>query len=174
MTEKVYNRVVIVDDTNQVIGAEYLFDAIKKGCVRRTVAVFVFNTAGELLVQKRSASVNFPLLLDKSAAGHVDEGEEYIAAAARELKEELGIDGVSLIAVGEPVRTLHSFDALYILQLREATGINFNEEEIAEISWWEASSLSQAMKDRPVEFSPSFIELWAKNSERIIASVSEA
>ena len=47
----------------------------------------------ELLLQKRSAQKDsFPGLYDISAAGHLDPGEDFAAAARRELAEELGED----------------------------------------------------------------------------------
>ena len=48
----------------------------------------------ELLLQKRSAQKDsFPGLYDISAAGHLDPGEDFAAAARRELAEELGVTG---------------------------------------------------------------------------------
>ena len=45
----------------------------------------------ELLLQKRSAQKDsFPGLYDISAAGHLDPGEDFAAAARRELAEALG------------------------------------------------------------------------------------
>ena len=50
----------------------------------------------ELLLQKRSAQKDsFPGLYDISAAGHLDPGEDFAAAARRELAEELGVTLVS-------------------------------------------------------------------------------
>ena len=47
----------------------------------------------ELLLQKRSAQKDsFPGLYDISAAGHLAPGEDFAAAARRELAEELGED----------------------------------------------------------------------------------
>jgi isopentenyldiphosphate isomerase len=54
--------------------------------------VFVFNSAGRLLVQLRTAEKDeFPLCYTSSASGHVDSGEGYESAAVRELEEELGL-----------------------------------------------------------------------------------
>lgn len=46
-----------------------------------------------VLLQKRSADKDsFPNCYDCSSAGHVDAGEEFIATAIRELREELGLE----------------------------------------------------------------------------------
>ena len=58
----------------------------------RAVHILIFNRSGEVFLQKRSRwKDRHPLLWDSSAAGHVDAGEEYDAAAMRELQEELGV-----------------------------------------------------------------------------------
>lgn len=55
--------------------------------------VWVLNSANELLMQRRSKnSFHSPGLLDPSTTGHVEAGEDVIAAARREVNEELGIE----------------------------------------------------------------------------------
>ena len=59
----------------------------------RAVHIWVFNAEGELFLQKRSFwKENHPGLWCSSVAGHVASGENYLAAAERELKEELGVN----------------------------------------------------------------------------------
>lgn len=59
----------------------------------RAVHVLVENSAGELLLQKRSQQKKVqPGRWDTSVGGHVDPGESYEQAALRELGEELGIE----------------------------------------------------------------------------------
>jgi len=58
----------------------------------RTVHVWLCNSRGELLIQKRAAcKINYPGLWDISAAGHISFGESSIDGAVREFHEELGI-----------------------------------------------------------------------------------
>lgn len=83
MPPKIYNKVVVADANDNVIGAEFMMDAISKGMIRRAARIYVFNESGQLLLQQRSKNVLKPLLLDQSAAGHVDEGESYKQAAHR-------------------------------------------------------------------------------------------
>lgn len=73
----------------------------------RTFHCWVVTTelGGALIFQQRSRKMkNFPGLLDVSAAGHVEAGEE-IGKGVREVKEELGIeiDESRLVKLGERV-----------------------------------------------------------------------
>lgn len=53
----------------------------------------VFNSKGELALQKRAAGDDrYPSRWDFAAGGHLDEGEVAEEGAAREMQEELGIE----------------------------------------------------------------------------------
>jgi isopentenyldiphosphate isomerase len=82
----------VVDVDDRVIGVKTRGEIHSQGLMHRAVHILVFNTSGELFIQKRSMSKdNNPGLWDSSAAGHVDSGENYYDCAIRELGEELGI-----------------------------------------------------------------------------------
>lgn len=67
------------------------------GLWHRGAHVFLFAPDGKLLVQKRSADrVHAPSLLDCSVSEHVQAGESYLQAAHRGLKEEMGVEGITL------------------------------------------------------------------------------
>jgi isopentenyl-diphosphate delta-isomerase len=54
--------------------------------------VWILNTKGQILIQRRSPTKeNWPNLWDVSVAGHISAGEEPVQAARRETQEELGI-----------------------------------------------------------------------------------
>lgn len=87
----------LIDENDNVIGKATRKEVKEKALLHRAVFVFVFNSKGELYLQKRSANMTvFPLLWGISASGGVDAGEDYEGAAVRELSEELGITGVEL------------------------------------------------------------------------------
>jgi isopentenyldiphosphate isomerase len=63
-----------------------------QGLFHPTVHVWLYNKAGEVLLQKRSASKDtYPGLWDVSVAGHVGAGEAIEVAALRETEEEIGL-----------------------------------------------------------------------------------
>lgn len=89
--------VAIVDEENHVVGAAPRREMRAKRLPHRSTYILVFNSQGELYVQKRTMIKDiFPGYYDIAAGGVVLAGESYEASASRELAEELGIHGVPL------------------------------------------------------------------------------
>ncbi len=89
--------VAIVDEKNNVTGSALRSVMRAKGLPHRATYILVFNSKGELYVQKRTPVKDiYPGYYDVAAGGVVMAGESYDESASRELKEELGIQGVSL------------------------------------------------------------------------------
>ena len=81
-----------MDADNRVIGVEKRSEIHRRQLRHRSVHIFIFNSRGELYLQKRSPEKDqYPEHWDSSAAGHLDPGELPGSAAHRELGEELGI-----------------------------------------------------------------------------------
>jgi isopentenyl-diphosphate delta-isomerase len=167
---KLYKKVVVVDDNDKVIGSEYMRIAANLGLIRRAARIYVFNESRQLLVQQRSAKVAKPLLLDQSAAGHVDEGESYEEAAKRELFEELGLSDVTLAPVEISFRTTNFYNAIYKAVIPDDTQINFDPEELVGVFWYDISQLEHEMRVDPDKFTSAFKETWTELGEKIIAT----
>src|SRR5688572_20562127 len=83
----------IYDPEGNLLGKKSKLDAVKDNNWHKAVHLWVINSKGELLLQKRSPDKDInPDMWDFPAGGHVDSGEESIVACLREAKEELGID----------------------------------------------------------------------------------
>ena len=64
----------------------------KEGLWHKAVVVFIINSKGQVLLQKRSSKKKlWPNMWDITAGGHVLTGEFGFEATIRECKEELGI-----------------------------------------------------------------------------------
>ena len=82
----------VVDLTDRVVGQAPRSMVHSQHLLHRAVHVLLFDPAGSLLVQKRSATKDsYPNCYDSSASGHLNSGEDYDAAADRETQEELGL-----------------------------------------------------------------------------------
>lgn len=89
--------VTIVDERNRVVGAAPRREMRAGNLPHRATYILVFNSRGELYVQKRTEHKDvFPGYYDVAAGGVILAGESYEEGAVRELEEELGIRDVPL------------------------------------------------------------------------------
>jgi 16S rRNA (adenine1518-N6/adenine1519-N6)-dimethyltransferase len=157
----------VVDEKDQVMGAATRSEVHGNNLLHRAVHIFIFNAAGEVLLQKRSRwKDRHPNLWDSSAAGHVEAGEEYDATATRELKEELGITTplIRVAKVEASANTGHEFIWLYH---GEYSGPFIPAPaEIAGVQFFSAAAIGQWIERRPGDFAPGFITCWRASRER--------
>ncbi len=138
----------LVDEDDAVIGKKRRSEVYAEHLSNfRVINAFVINSRGELWVPRRAAHKRiFPLCLDMSVGGHVESGESYDAAFARETKEELNID-VSAV----PTRLLghltpskdgvSAFMRVYEIQMNAAP--DYNRNDFVEYSWLTPAALAE-------------------------------
>lgn len=91
----------VVDDQDRQVGLVPRAQVHSQGLLHRAVHVLVFDLQGNLWLQRRSqVKDTYPGMWTSSASGHLDPGEDYFAAAQRELREELGLN-LELESVGK-------------------------------------------------------------------------
>lgn len=82
----------IIDEEDHVVGSAPFSEVHKNNHLHRIIHVFVVNSKGEILLQLRSHNKpTYQGYWTMSIGGHVSSGEDYIDAAIREGKEELGL-----------------------------------------------------------------------------------
>lgn len=85
-------EVVLVDTWDRQVGVSEKLEAHENGLLHRAFSVFIFNTSGELMLQKRnSRKYHSGGLWTNTACGHPRPGEPVREAAHRRLFEEMGI-----------------------------------------------------------------------------------
>lgn len=124
----------------------------KEGLWHKAVAVFIVNSKGQVLLQKRSAKKKmWPNMWDITAGGHVDSGEFGFESIIREIKEELGIDidkkditfiGSSISSnIKGDIKNNH-FNEYYIVNKDlDESKLLLNEDEVSSVKWIEKDDI---------------------------------
>lgn len=156
-------KVMYVDQKDRAIGSGAIEEAYEAGYVLRIVRIFIINSKGEILLQKRSKNSKW----DQSAGGHVDVGETYLKAAKRELFEEMGVKGVKLIKITKFYTedqqfeyTRRRFNVLYYGLYSGPVAID--NDEVADYSWISPPKLNGWIQKSAGDFTDGFLVSYKK------------
>lgn len=154
--------IIFVDGNDAEIGSGSLKEALDRGVVRRVSRVILVNDKDEILLQRRGDVVSYPGLWNDSASGHVDVGETYLEAAYREMKEEMGVEGVRLQEVGkfygeekEGEITRKAFNELYKGEFSGTPVID--TDEVSDFKWISKDKLKRWIDEKPHDFTPGSV-----------------
>jgi len=153
----------IVDDNDCVVGLLPRSDVHRLGLKHRAVHILIFNSKGELFLQRRSMRKDkCPGLWDSSASGHLESGEDYNDCAIRELREELGITAVGGLTRLFKLQACNETDNEFVWVYRGFCDGPFtlNKDEISEGKWFSIEEIDRLIKSVPRWFSGSFIFIW--------------
>lgn len=162
MSEEIFD---VVDDRDVVIGRERRSVVHRTRLKHRAVHVLMFNSKGEMFLQKRSMLKDMhPGTWDSSASGHLDSGEEYDACAVREVREELGFELPCVpqraFKIDACEETGQEFVWIYKCQCEGP--FKLHPDEISDGQWFKPEYVSKWMKEKPEEFAPALLLIWKK------------
>jgi isopentenyl-diphosphate Delta-isomerase len=84
-------EVILVNEQDEQTGTIEKMEAHRKALLHRAFSVFIFNSKGEMLLQRRAwQKYHSAGLWTNACCSHPRPGEETLQAAGRRLKEELG------------------------------------------------------------------------------------
>ena len=153
----------VVDEQDRVIGIERRGVIHARGLFHRSAQVLVFDSTGQLFVQKRSeAKDEFPGLWDCSAAGHVNPGEDYRQCARRELQEELGIAGASELErlFSFPASADTGFEHCTVFRCVHDGPMRLQAEEIDAGRWMSPAEMDEWVADPDLALTPALRRIW--------------
>ncbi len=180
MAQKPAEYFDVVDAQDRVVRQALRRDVHAHGWLHRAVHVLVLNRAGQVFLQKRSMTKDMsPGLWDSSCSGHLDAGEDYDAAAWRELQEEIGllVEPIgSNRGVGAPrlqrwlrVEACEETGQEFVWVYRVAAEGPFTlcPVEIERGEWLAPDELIRRIAARPQDYCPAFRLIWESVSDKL-------
>lgn len=151
----------VVDETDCVIERRPRHEIHALGLRHRAVHILVFNDLDQLLMQKRSLKKDLnPGLWDTSAAGHVDDGENYEDCAPRELREELGIEAELRMLFKLEASPALGMEFIQVYRCRHNGPFSIAADEIDEIRWFEPDAIDQQVETDSTQLTETFKTIW--------------
>lgn len=153
---------ILVNDDDEDIGS-----LTKRGChadegiLHRAFSVFIFNGAGQVLLQKRSAEkLLWPMYWSNACCSHPRYGETLDEAVPRRLDQELGVTTSLRYAYKfiykasfQSAGSEHELCSVWIGHAEEGE-ISANSHEIAEWRFFSVDELDNLLLTSPDEFTP--------------------
>lgn len=167
--------VILVDQNDNQTGVMGKLEAHKKALLHRAVSVFIINSKGEWILQRRAFDkYHSNGLWTNTCCTHPNPGESAYESAQRRLKEEMGIECrlVELFTFKyleklDNELTEHEFDHVFF-------GVTDKEPVInaSEVEEWEAVTFDDLHDD--IVKNPSDYTFWFKEIyEKVYLHISE-
>ncbi len=161
-------EVILVDNQDNPIGQMEKLEAHQKGLLHRAFSVFILNSKGEMLLQKRaSGKYHSPNLWTNACCSHPLPGEQALQAAQRRLTEEMGfscelkeIDAFIYKTEFDNGLIEHEFD--HVLLGQYEGDISPNPDEVSEYKWLSISELNSLLSASTKEFTFWFLIAYPK------------
>ena len=156
-------KVILVDKNDNPVGVEEKLKAHQNGGkLHRAFSILVFNSKGELLIQRRAfTKYHCPGIWANTCCSHPRPNEETERAAHRRLKEECGFD-TELKEKFSFIYEAHFDNGLTEKELDHVFigyydgEVNPNPEEIDEMKWIGMEELKKDVKENPDKYAPWF------------------
>jgi geranylgeranyl diphosphate synthase type I len=186
-TQMMDEQVILVDEQDLQIGSMSKIEShLGEGALHRAFSVLLFNSVGELLIQKRASSkITFPSVWANSCCSHPlnVEGETEMEgdlgvkrAAIRKLSQELGINETEIplqqfqliskmhyLARADSKWVEHELD--HIIFIKSDVNLNINPNEIEEVRWVNQEQLDELVCNSPNN--GQIIAPWFKEIKRL-------
>jgi 16S rRNA (adenine1518-N6/adenine1519-N6)-dimethyltransferase len=137
----------VVNDKNEVVSVAKFDEIYDKRLNHRIVHVLVFNGKGEIFLQQRSAKKKFcPGHWSTSAEGHVQTGETYEKAAAREMKNALRVDLELTKILDSPYDHYKMRKFLEVFRAVSEGPFDLNPDEAASGKWFSVADVREMVR----------------------------
>jgi isopentenyldiphosphate isomerase len=165
VTMPVVSEDMILDAVNQAdvpIGLVKREDVFATHAGFRVAHVLVFNSRGRLLIQRLAPSrKRNPGAWGSSVAAYLFASENYQAAAARRVTEELGVTATSLTFVGKTsMMDDGCLKFISVFMMRSDGPFLFDHSHIAEIEFAPPPQIQEMINNCTRQFTPTFLHVF--------------
>jgi isopentenyl-diphosphate delta-isomerase len=171
-------QLILVDDQDREIGSEAKSVCHEgDGILHRAFSIFVFNAAGDLLLQQRSESKPlWPLFWSNTCCSHPRVGETMDVAVSRRLSQELGFDcdlrylyKFRYQAAFGDIGSEHEYCWVYVGYYDGP--VDPNVSEIADWRFVDIKSLNEELASNEDQFTPWFKLEWSHIQEQFLDDI---
>jgi isopentenyl-diphosphate delta-isomerase len=155
-------HVVLVDAQDRQVGTMEKMEAHEKGVLHRAFSVFLFDNAGQLIIQQRAwTKYHSPGLWANTCCSHPRENEPIIEAGKRRLKEEMGMDSdlrplFSFIYKADMGNGLIEHELDHVLVGYANTEPHINLQEVASYRSMRLADIQMDLQRRPERYTEWF------------------
>jgi isopentenyl-diphosphate delta-isomerase len=155
-------EVILVNDKDEVFGHMEKMEAHRHAILHRAFSIFIFNTKGEMLLQKRaSGKYHSGGLWTNACCSHPRPGEQTSDAALRRLKEEMGFQVplkkvFDFIYKAEFDNGLHEFEFDHVFTGNYDGIINPDSEEVEDFCFKKINEISESLLSHPQKYTAWF------------------
>lgn len=157
----------ILDENGSITGRTILRGKdLKVGEYHLVVHIWIINSKGEVLIQRRPEHLEFAPGVWATTGGSAIVGEDSITAACREVKEELGIK-ISKNSMLPPlkIKRKNDFTDIWVVkQDIELIEMKLQKEEVEDVKWVNKQELKEMILDGSFyRYSDVYFQLLSKH-----------
>lgn len=165
--------IILVDEQDNKIGIEEKLKVHQKGLLHRAFSIFVFNSKGDILIQKRAdLKYHSAGLWSNTCDGHPKQKEKLSKATHRRLKEEMGFDCKLKKLYSFHYQAVLNNDLIeneidYIFVGKYDGKISINKNEVSDYKWISLQKLKKDIFNNPNKYTIWFKKITTTQSQPI-------
>ncbi len=155
-------QVILVNEMDEAIGSMDKIQAHEEAVLHRAFSVFIFNSAGKMLLQQRADDkYHSGGLWTNACCSHPMPGEETLDAANRRLREELGFETVlthnfSFIYKSDYDNGLTEYEYDHVFSGIYNNKIHPNKKEVKDWTFFSSDEILALIQSNPEKFTTWF------------------
>lgn len=167
------NHVILVNEADEEIGTMEKLAAHQAGLLHRAISVFIFNSAGELLLQRRALDkYHSSGLWTNTCCSHPYPGETASDAAHRRLKEEMGMEAnlqpsFQFIYKTDLDHNLTEYELDHVFVGQSDETPHLNTEEAIAFRWASLDKLKEEIATYPDRYTVWFRIILTEHLEKL-------